>query len=319
MVVSRQGNVVGEGAHRRPGTPHAETYALEMAGPEARGGTIYVTLEPCSFSGRTPPCVEAIIAAGVSHVVVAVEDPDSRVAGTGMRALRDAGLTVEVGMLGAEVEEIDPAYFHHRRTGLPRVTYKAALTLDGSVAALDGSSQWISGESARRDVHQLRGSVDAVVIGSGTANSDDPLLNARYDHQGPQPRPVIVTGESKLSPQLRIWEMNPLVVATRAEEHPGGEMLVVDGPEGRPDPTATASALADEGYLDLLLEGGPALAGSWWRAGLISRGVFYLGAKVGGGRGINPIAGEFMSLDDARAITIESVERLGPDLKVVFS
>jgi diaminohydroxyphosphoribosylaminopyrimidine deaminase / 5-amino-6-(5-phosphoribosylamino)uracil reductase len=319
VLVDQAGNVVGEGAHQGVGSPHAEVVALEQAGDRARGSTLYVTLEPCTHHGNTPPCVTAIVTAGVSRVVVGAIDPDERVSGKGFSWLTDARVEVVLDESPAEAEAVDPAYFHHRRTGRPRVTLKTAMTLDGSVAASDGSSQWISSEESRLDAHRLRSEVDAVIVGAGTLRSDDPELTARHPEAGDfQPRPVIIAGAEPLPGDAKVWSRQPLVVATRALEIPAGELAVVPGEDDRPDPEAAVRVIADFGLLDVLLEGGPRIAGAWWRSGVITRGVVYLAGKIGGGVGIAPFAGTFASLDEAREVNIRNVRNVGPDLRIEF-
>jgi diaminohydroxyphosphoribosylaminopyrimidine deaminase/5-amino-6-(5-phosphoribosylamino)uracil reductase len=319
VLVDQAGNVVGEGAHQGEGSPHAEVVALEQAGERARGSTLYVTLEPCVHHGNTPPCVPAIETAGVTRVVVGALDPDERVSGKGVSWLTDAKVEVTVGGLAAEAEAVDPGYFHHRRTGLPRVTLKTAMTLDGSVAALDGTSQWISSEESRLDAHRLRSEVDAVIVGAGTVRSDDPELTARHPEAGEfQPRPVIIAGAEALPAEAKIWRRHPLVIATRALDIPAGELAVVTGEDDRPDPVEAARAIADLGLLDVLLEGGPRIAGAWWRSGVITRGVFYLAGKIGGGAGIGPMAGKFSTIDEAREVNIRNVRNVGLDLRIEF-
>lgn len=311
--------MLGEGSHEGPGHDHAEVVALAAAGEEARGSTVYVTLEPCVHHGRTPPCADAMIAAGVGRVIVAVVDPDDRVAGKGLARLRDAGVEVVEGLLADEGVAIDPAYFHHRRTGLPLVTLKYAMTLDGSVGARDGSSRWITSEAAREDAHRLRASADAVVVGGGTVRADDPRLDVRLEgYVGRQPRPVVVVGSERMPESAALWERDPLIIATGEIDVPAGEVMVVEGSDDRPDPRASCVALAERGYLDVLLEGGPGLAASWWHAGVVIRGVVYVGAQMGGGAGIPPIAGVFSSIGDATPARITSMRTLGPDLRIDF-
>jgi diaminohydroxyphosphoribosylaminopyrimidine deaminase/5-amino-6-(5-phosphoribosylamino)uracil reductase len=320
VVVDESGAVVGEGAHLGPGHPHAEVVALGQAGARARGATVYVSLEPCTHHGRTPPCVDAIVAAGVQHVVLGAVDPDHRVSGHGMAYLRASGIDVVVDGLGGAAEALDPGYFHHRRTGLPRITMKLALTIDGSVAARDGSSQWITSDAARADAHALRAEMDAVLVGAGTLRVDDPLLTARHQAMERQPRPVIVAGAGPLPGGRRVWDREPIVVAATGMEIPSGELLIVSpGEDGWPDPEASVRALADSGLYDLLLEGGPSLAGSWWRAGVVARGVVYIGARIGGGQGLSPLGGEFATMAQSRDVTIEEVRRVGPDVRIEFS
>jgi diaminohydroxyphosphoribosylaminopyrimidine deaminase/5-amino-6-(5-phosphoribosylamino)uracil reductase len=255
----------------------------------------------------------------VASVVVGAIDPDPRVSGSGVSRLREAGIDVETGFLEEEAVAVDPAYFHHRRTGLPLVTLKMAMTLDGSVAAADLSSQWITSEEARKDAHLLRAASDAVVVGAGTLRTDNPLLTARLDEVDIQPTPVIVSGSEPLPAQGRIWERAPLVIAAGELEVPSGEVLVIPGEEERPEPEATARALAERGLLDILLEGGPHLAGTWWRAGLVHRGVIYVGAVIGGGRGLAPLEGVFATMAESRPVNITEVRKVGPDIRIEFT
>lgn len=318
LVLDAEGRVVGEGAHRGPGQPHAEVIALDQAGSDARGGTLYVTLEPCVHYGRTPPCVGPIRASGVARVVVGAIDPDPRASGAGIAWLQDAGVEVIVSFLTDEVEAMDPAYFHHRRTGRARVTLKLAMTLDGALAAVDGTSRWITSEQARRDAHRLRARADAVVIGAGTLRADDPLLDVRLDQAVDQPVAVVVAGAGPLPGDRRIWERDPLVLTTRARELPSGEAVMVPGEGGRPDPKAAAAALAERGLLELLLEGGSALAGSWWRAGVVDRGVFYIGGRIAGGGGMPALGGRFETMAQSRIVNIDQVRMVGPDIRIEF-
>ena len=323
-VLLKAGHVVGEGWHEGPGTREAAVLELERDGDAAGGATLFVTLEPCAHTGRTPPCSEAIVAAAVGKVVVGATDPDDRVSGKGIGALEGAGIDVQVSERPEDYEALDPGYFHHRRTGLPRAIAKWAMTLDGSVAAADHTSQWITSEEARVDAHRLRASVDAVVVGAGTLRSDDPRLDVRLDgFSGPQPRPVIVAGSKPLPDQSRIWERDPLVLSSRSLSTPSGENVVVPVSDVSgsdvPDPQACAESIAEQGLLDLLLEGGPTLLSAWWRAGLITEGYAYVGSKVGAGAGIQPIGGLFGTLGDAHSVEILDVQTIGPDVRIHFS
>lgn len=315
-MVDSSGKIVGEGAHRGTGHPHAETLALEQAGPAARGSTVVVTLEPCTHVGHTPPCTDALIAAGVARVMVGMIDPDPRVAGGGVRRLRAAGIDVRDGLLAEECESLDPAYFHHRRTGRPRVTLKAAATLDGQVAAADGTSQWITSSAARADAHLLRGEVDAVMIGAGTLIADDPLLTVRAPgYEGPQPVAVVVAGGRPLPGDARLWGRDALIVSTRRHDE-ADTVMVEGGPDGRPDLAAALRALGDRGLLDILVEGGPTLARSLWDEGLVDRGIFYLGAAIAGGVGQGIFAGAFTTLTEMEPVELREVRRVGPDLRL---
>jgi diaminohydroxyphosphoribosylaminopyrimidine deaminase/5-amino-6-(5-phosphoribosylamino)uracil reductase len=263
--------------------------------------------------------VDSIIASGVVRVVVAAGDPDPRVSGLGLARLREAGIEVIEGMMAAESRALDPGYFHHRETGRPLVTVKYAMTLDGLVAAADATSRWITSETAREDAHRLRASMDAVMVGAGTVRADDPLLDVRLEgYEGRQPRPVILMGERPLPDTARVLGRDPVVVTAADSTVQGVEVIRVQGLDGRPDPLASASALADIGLLTILLEGGPTVAGAWWSSGLIDRGVVYIGAKVGGGAGRSPFDGVFGTMDDARVVTITGTDSLDGDLRVDF-
>jgi diaminohydroxyphosphoribosylaminopyrimidine deaminase/5-amino-6-(5-phosphoribosylamino)uracil reductase len=297
--------------------PHAEAAALAAAGAAASGGTLVVTLEPCTHHGRTPPCVDAVLASGVRRVVVGAVDPDRRVAGEGVRRLREAGIDVQVGVTGVDAEELDPGYFHHRRTGRPLVTLKLATTLDGQVAAVDGESQWITSEEARADAHLLRAASDSILVGAGTALADNPKLTVRLEgYDGPQPRPVVITGRRGLPQSLTLMERDPIILAPRPAELPGKVLVVPDAAGEWVDPAAAMAELGGLGIVDLLVEGGPRLAGSLWAAELVDRLVIYLGARLAGGVGRPAFEGVLATLADARPIRIAAVRRVGPDIRV---
>lgn len=317
LVLHPNGTVVGRGVHLGPGQSHAEVLALIQAGSAAEGGTLVVTLEPCSNHGRTPPCTDAIIEAGISRVVIGVTDPDSNVNGRGMARLRQAGIDVDAGVLEAQAEELDPAYFHHRRTGLPRVTLKVGSTLDGAVAALDGSSQWITSPEARADGHQLRARADAVMVGAGTLLTDDPALTARVDGESAtQPTPVVVAGTREISPKAQVFERSAIVFSPGPRELPA-EVIVLPGPNGV-DLEKALGMLGERGILDVLVEGGPSLARSLLDAGLVQRGVFYLGSKLAAGSGFSPFVGTFDTLAAAHQVEIVRVDRVGGDVRIEF-
>jgi len=264
---------------------------------------MYVTLEPCNHQGRTGPCVEAIVEAGIREVVVGARDPNSGVAGGGVEALRSAGITVR--LMDPPEESSDPGYFHYHRTRRPLVTLKAALTLDGSVAALDGTSQWITNEASRADAHRLRARSDAIVVGAGTVRADDPILTVRLPgYEGSQPVPVVVKGTGDIPAGSRIMARRPFVAQP--------------GADGRVDLAALLGDLAAQGHLDVLIEGGPTVARSFWEAGLIDRGVFYFGAKLAGGIGRPVMEGPFGTLGHARGITIVAVDQLDGDVRLEF-
>ena len=329
-VLVRDGRVVGEGFHRAAGTAHAEAVALAAAGPAAAGATCYVTLEPCAHHGRTPPCADALVAAGVARVVAAVTDPDPRVDGAGLARLRAGGVEVGVGTGAAAAATQNAAYLTHRRLGRPRVTLKAAASLDGKVAAPDGSSQWITGPAARADGHRLRAEADAVLVGAGTALADDPRLTVRLPgHAGRQPLRVLAdaTGRVGTGGHLFDGEAETLVATTPAApaaavdawKAAGAEVLVCEEAPAGVELDGLARALGDRGVLELLVEGGPRLQASLWAAGLADRLVWYLAPLAIGGAGAPGLldgAGA-ATLADARRLRLASVDRLGDDLRVV--
>ena len=281
-----------EGATQPPGGPHAELVALERAGDAARGATMVVTLEPCAHHGRTPPCVDAILAAGVAKVVVGVEDPDPNVQGRGIARLRQAGVEVEVGVCADEVRAQLAPYLKHRSTGRPWVVLKLAASADGRTAAPDGSSRWITGEAARADAHRLRAESDAVIVGAGTVRADDPELTVRAA-EGRDPLRVVL-GKAPAG----------------AKVHPALEL------EG--DLREILADLGRRGVVQAMVEGGPTVAGEFHRAGLVDRYVLYLAPILFGGDGARPMfAGPGAStIDDVWRGRITAVERLDEDLKV---
>ncbi|MDX1450087.1 MAG: dihydrofolate reductase family protein, partial [Acidimicrobiia bacterium] len=253
---------------------------------------------------------------GVRRVVVGALDTDSRVAGRGIETHRPAGIAGEVGVESATGGGADPGYFHHRRTGLPLAVLKQAMTLDGQISAADGTSQWITGEEARRDVHRLRADHDAVMVGAGTLRADDPGLDVRLaGYDGPQPVPVVVAGARPLPSGLRIWDRDPIVLAPAGTVLSGMDVIGV-GDGGRVDLRAGLEALAERGILSVLVEGGAAVAAAMWEAGLVIRGVTYLGARLAGGTGRGAFDRVFKTLDDALDVEIVGVTNLGGDLRI---
>ncbi len=318
LVVSPDGTVLNERAHLAAGLIHAERAAIDDAGASARGATVVVTLEPCNHHGRTPPCTEALISAGVARVIVGAIDPDPRVAGSGVARLEAAGIEVITGVLASDVVANDPGYFHHRRTGLPRVTVKLAATLDGQVAAADGTSQWITTDESRQDVHRLRAAASAIAVGAGTLRADDPALTVRVDgFDGPQPRPVVVAGHQPLPEAAQLLGRDPLIY-TNGETPgvpPGIESVALPGPAGV-DLGAMVKDLGGRGVLDLLVEGGPTLAAGLARERLVDRFVFYLGAKLGLGLGRPLFDSAFSTLAAAHDVEIDEVATVGSDVRI---
>ncbi|MGH7252194.1 MAG: bifunctional diaminohydroxyphosphoribosylaminopyrimidine deaminase/5-amino-6-(5-phosphoribosylamino)uracil reductase RibD [Nitrospiraceae bacterium] len=313
LVVSGR-RIVGEGYHRKPGGPHAEVLALRSAGRRARGATLYVTLEPCHHtSKRTPPCVPTIIESGVRRVVVAMRDPNPLVSGGGVSRLRRAGIRVTVGCLREEAERLNEMYGHWMRTGLPFVIMKAAMTLDGKIAAASGESRWITGEAARRHAHRLRSQVDAVMVGIGTVLRDDPQLTVRLAarrSRAPrlrQPLRVVVDSTLRISPAAHALSPGAptapgsgVVVATTARaprtrierlRAKGVPVVVLPAHRGRVSLRACLTRLGRMSITSLLLEGGSELNASALRAGLVNRVLFYVAPMLLGGRDAKGVIG----------------------------
>lgn len=326
-VVVRDGHVVGEGWHERFGAPHAEVNALAQAGERARGGTLYVTLEPCCHTGKTPPCTHAILAAGVSRVVAAMEDPFPRVAGGGFRALQEAGVACDVGVLQAEARALVAPYLKLTETGRPWVIAKWAMTLDGKIATHSGSSQWISGEASRGIVHQLRGRVDAILVGAGTARADDPLLTARPS--GPRTPLRIVLGEvdraSQLvatageTPFLMVVDQRRAAGDYRWLTDAGGELLVIDAPDRETQITRLLDELGRRRVTNLLVEGGSQVLGHLFDAGEVDEVHAFIAPKIIGGTGApSPVAGRGLE-EMAEAIPLGNLRSEQVDNDVYLS
>jgi len=328
-VVVAGGRIVGEGFHEGPGTPHAEAVALDRAGEGARGATLYTTLEPCDHFGRTPPCTRAIVEAGIARVVAATGDPNPIVDGRGFAALEAAGIELRRGVLADLAQRQLRAYTKHVRTGLPFATWKMAASLDGKVAARDGSSRWITGEAARLDVHRLRGAADAIVVGAGTALADDPSLTVRDpSYRGRPPLRVLVDARGRVPETGDLFDGSaPTLVATTELAPPhrreawrsrGAELLLYE-PEGARVPLARLFAdLGKRDVQSVLIEGGPTLAWSAVEDGVVDTIVVYLAPKLIGGDAAPGILGGrgFFPIGGALPVSIVSVDRVGDDLRV---
>jgi diaminohydroxyphosphoribosylaminopyrimidine deaminase/5-amino-6-(5-phosphoribosylamino)uracil reductase len=313
VVLDGSGAVAGVGATQPAGGPHAEVVAIAAAANRAAGGTLVVTLEPCAHTGRTAPCVEAIVAAGLRRVVYAVADPNPLAAG-GAHALRASGVDVEGAVLAADVA-LGPleGWLHHIRHGRPFVTWKYAASLDGRVAAPDGSSRWVTSAEARADAHRLRAQVDAVVVGIGTVLTDDPRLTVRDAADQPadrQPLRVVLDTSGRTPADAAVLdESAPTLVLT------GADLPVVND---RLDPHAVLGVLHDRGIVHLLLEGGPTVAMSFVDADLVDRIVGYIAPVLIGGGGLPALGGEGApSIDKAWSYRIDDVTRIGDDLRIV--
>ena len=297
-VLVKHGRVIGRGWTQPGGRPHAETEALRRAGSNARGATAYVTLEPCSHHGRTPPCCDALTEAGVARVVVAMRDPDPRVNGRGLALLRDAAIVVEEGLLEAEARALNAGFFRRIEAGLPIVTLKLATTLDGRIATATGESRWITGPEARREAHALRARHDAILVGSGTVLADDPDLTCRIPGMERVPMlRVVADARLRTPPTARLVttaRRAPTCIVTTPGHppaaqapftHAGVELLTVPQGDTGLDLRALMAALARRGVTRVLAEGGAGLAAGLLRAGLVDRLAWFHAPGVMGGDG----------------------------------
>ena len=319
-VIVRDGEVIGSGYHERYGSAHAEVNALAEAGSYASGATLYVTLEPCSISGNTPPCTDAIVAAGIARTVVPIEDPNPRVSGAGVSILREAGIEVDLGLMCEEARRLNAPYFKYRSTGLPFTTLKLALSLDGRIAAPPGGPRWTSSEASRDLVHAMRANVDCVMVGIGTVLADDPrLTDRRPDTGGQVPRDTSPEGDARqparlvLDTHLRIPLDSAIVSSARdvrsivaccesadpsrrAQLEGAGVTVWCGGaPDGTLDLPAVLKRAANEGLISVLSEGGAAVASSLLNGGLVDRVAFFVTPRLYGAAGM-PALG---ALDDS--------------------
>ncbi len=324
-VIVKDGAIVGIGAHLRAGEPHAEVHALQMAGDQAKGADLYVTLEPCSHHGRTPPCVEAVLKAGIARVVIAVLDPNPLVAGRGAARLREAGVEVIVGVLEEEARRLNEVFFHYITTGRPFVTVKTASTLDGKIATESGDSRWITGEEARKQVHELRRQHDAILVGVNTVIADDPALTVRLDgvESGKQPVRIVLDTHLRIPLTARIitdgkaptW----IYTSERSSQEKkaalteqGVRIITLEAEQKLPIPQVLAT-LGQRGITSLFVEGGAAVNGSFLEARAIQKIVSYMSVKlVGGGRAPTPFGGAGMEwMGDAVLLRDMELERVG--------
>ena len=330
-VVAHGDEVVGEGWHERAGEPHAEVHALATAAERARGATAYVTLEPCAHTGRTPPCVDALLAAGVARVVIAAGDPDPRVSGRGIARLQGAGVDVTLGILEADAVAQNVAYRTQRAFGRPWVLYKTAMTLDGKIATRTGRSRWITGETSRALVQRWRSEHDLVAVGVTTVLRDDPRLTARVDG-GRTPHKLVFDSVARTPVHAALFTADAagtaarvtIAVGPRAPEariaalrDQGATVLVSDDGRGRPSVHVTLTHLADAGALSLLLEGGGTLAWSFAEARALDRVAWFVAPKLLGGAAASPLGGlGVATMDDALTLTGTTVRHVGDDLLI---
>ncbi|WP_314254892.1 bifunctional diaminohydroxyphosphoribosylaminopyrimidine deaminase/5-amino-6-(5-phosphoribosylamino)uracil reductase RibD [Streptomyces sp. DSM 40907] len=320
VITDASGEIAGEGWHERAGGPHAEVHALRAAGGAARGGTAYVTLEPCNHTGRTGPCAQALAGAGITRVVYAVSDPNPQASG-GAVTLRAAGIDTTAGLLADEAEAGNAAWLTSVRLGRPHVTWKYAATLDGRSAAADGSSRWISSAESRADVHRLRAESDAVLVGGGTLRADDPHLAVRGVEGAAQPLRIALDARAALLPTARILDdaaPTLLVVGEDADTRhlPGVELLRLPLHDGRIGVHDLLTHLFRRGVRSVLLEGGPTLAGAFLEDGAVDRVIGYIApALLGAGPAALADAG-IKNISGARRLDITEAVRIGPDLRI---
>lgn len=329
-VIVKNGRVVGEGWHVRAGGQHAEVHALQSAGEQAPGACAYVTLEPCSHHGRTPPCAEALLAAGVTRVVAALQDPNPLVAGQGMARLRAAGVLAECGLLAAEARELNIGFVSRMTRSRPWLRLKLAASLDGKTALTNGASQWLTGPAARQDGHRWRARACAILTGIGTVRGDDPQLNVRGveapDGEMRQPLKVVVDSRLELSPNARVLGGGKVLVAAARSDcgkidalcQRGAEVVLLPAADGNVDLTALFAELARRGINEVHGEAGCALNGSLLRAGLVDELLLYLAPCLIGDSARGMFATPALeSLADRRRLVIHDLRSLGTDLRLL--
>lgn len=323
-VIARGHEIVGEGWHQRAGEPHAEVYALRAAGERARGATAYVTLEPCNHHGRTPPCVDALLASGIARVVYAVHDPNPRVDGSGAARLAAAGVVTEQGLLAESAAALNAGFLQRMRTGRPFVRLKTAASLDGRVALADGTSKWITSEAARADVQHWRARSSAVLTGSGTVLADDPALDVRLPNTDRQPLRVVLDSALRVPATAKLFKgRGPLLfigsvgAAAAPLAAAGAEIATVSAAPGGVDLAAVLDLLGQRGVNELLVESGPTLAGALLAAQLVDEWLVYLAPKL-----LGTAAQPLVSLSSpdtiAHARTFKLVDSVvvGPDVRL---
>ncbi len=327
-VVVSNGKVVGMGAHLKAGTEHAEVHALHMAGEYAKGATIYVTLEPCSHYGKTPPCAELIIERGIKRVVIATLDPNPLVAGNGIKMLKEANIEVEVGVLQTEAIDLNKIFFHYIKTKTPYVTLKTATSLDGKIATSTGESKWITGEVAREDVHMLRHEHDAILVGVGTVLADNPSLTTRRKTGGNNPIRVILDHQLRTPIDSKVVtdkEAETWIFTTSNAPLVKKEQLikcgvkVIDLIQDKIKVEQLLQHLGDSGITSLFVEGGSTVNDSFLRSKCINEVITYIAPKlIGGSEAPTSFSGIGISnLEDSLHLTIKEVTQLGQDLKIV--
>ncbi len=333
-VIVADGQVVGEGWHRRAGEPHAEVHALRQAGERARGATAYVTLEPCSHHGRTPPCADALVAAGLKRVLAAMQDPNPQVAGTGLARLAEAGIAVHSGVLEAEARALNAGFVKRMEQGLPLVRVKLAMSLDGRTAMASGESQWITGPAARSAVQRLRARSSVIISGADTLLADAARLTVRADELGLEPalvelamaRPplrVLVDGRLRVPLDAAFFQAGPALVASCAAAQgeryraAGHELLAVPGADGHVDLRQLLVELAARGANEVLVEAGPRLAGAFAQQGLVDEYQLFVAPKLLGSSARPLLELPLARMAEARALKIVEMRAVGDDWRII--
>lgn len=331
-VLVKDQTIVGTGYHKRAGEPHAECHALAAAGHHAQGATAYVTLEPCCHQGRTPPCTKALIAAGVQRVVVAMQDPNPRVAGQGIATLQAAGIPTRIGLLEAEARALNPGFIQRMTRGKPLVRLKLAMSLDGRTAMASGESQWITSPAARADVHRLRAASSAILTGIGTVLADDPALTARPDNGIPasrQPLRIVLDSQARMPPQARMLRLpgqtlvitSPDIPSTRhqALQTAGADIISLPLSDNRLSLPHLIPHLTERELNTILIECGPTLAGSVLQAGIVDELIVYLAPCLLGdqARGLVTLPG-LQHLTQRLSWQLTETQSIGPDLRLTL-
>ena len=331
-VVVKDGRVIGEGYHERYGDLHAERNALAACTDDPSGATLYVTLEPCCHTGKQPPCIEAVIAAGIARVVVGSRDPNPLVSGNGNAALREAGIEVVEDVLRDRCDALNPVFFRFMTTGKPYVVAKWAMTIDGKIATHTGDGRWVSCEASRADVHRLRHRLSAIMVGINTVLADDPMLTARCGFPANQPLRVVVDGKLRIPRESQLVKTAgevPVLVATALPQYVervaelrecGIEVVSIPDENGRVDLEELVRLLGSRGIDSLLVEGGGTLHAAMFQANLVDRTIVYMAPKVcGGAHAVTPVSGAGVDLmADALELGSPMVERIEDDLKITY-
>ncbi len=325
-VIVRDGQVVGEGWHDRAGGPHAEIVALEHAGANAKSATAYVTLEPCSHQGRTGPCADELVNAGIGRVVIAMQDPNPLVAGGGIDRLRKAGIAVECGVLEAQATELNVGYVARMTRGRPWMRVKIAAGLDGKTSLENGASQWITSPQARRDAHRWRARSCAIMTGIGTLTHDDPRLTVREVDTPRQPGRIVVDSKLRVPADSRIFEGGGVIVATatgdkakiRKLAEVGAEVMVLPDQQGKVDLRQLVAELGQRGFNEILVEAGINLHSALLRAGAIDEFLLYYAPKLLGERGRGMLdLGHLTDMDAVPELDIRQLRHVGPDIRLL--